>query len=245
MTHETSANKDLELSATSGRKDRRRRRRMGTMPRPILPMRALWEGATRSDQERAHESAVWMLEYWLGRMSKAELAVKIDVTPLRVWQLSQLAIAGMVCGLLPQPRYRRGMSAMATDPENDPKALRQENARLRRELEVAQQLIDILKTLPGNASRELATPAERARKKESAASRRASPPGRKKATRGKGGGKKRATPPSGGRARGASSSRSGKTTRGRGDGGASSGGASADCAEVDGGSREPSGPSSA
>jgi hypothetical protein len=212
MTQQTSTSKAPELSAVTGRKDRRRRRKMGAMPRPILPMRALWEGASREAQERAHQSAVWMLEYWLGRMSKAELAEHLGVTPLRVWQLSQLAIAGMVCGLLPQPRYRRGMRMMSEDPENDPKALLKENAQLRRELEVAQQLIDILKTLPGNAGRELETPAER--------------------------------PASGGRARGASSSRSGNSTRGRGDRGASSEGASEDGAAVDEGTSQTPGPSS-
>ena len=155
MTEQKNASEDLELSATTGRKDRRRRRRMGAMPRPILPMRALWEGASAEAQSKAHETAVWMLEYWLGRMSKAELAVQLGVTPLRVWQLSQQAIAGMVCGLVPQPRYRRGMSAMAVDPDNDPKKLRKKVAALERELEVAQQLIDILKTLPGNASRRI------------------------------------------------------------------------------------------
>ena len=245
MTERENANKDLELSATTGRKDRRRRRRMGRVPRPILPMRALWEGATRADQERAHETAVWMLEYWLGRMSKAELATKIDVTPLRVWQLSQLAIAGMVCGLLPQPRYRRGMSAMVSDPANDPKKLKKRVAQLERELEVAQQLIDILKTLPGNASRELETPSERASKEESRSTRRAPSPGRRKATRGKGGGKKRTTRARGGRARGAGSSTSGKKTGRRGDGGASSGGASQDGASLGDGSSEAPGSSPA
>ena len=244
MTETTSTSEAATPNATTGRKDRRRRRKMGAMPRPILPMRALWESASRESQERAHETGVWMLEYWLGRMSKAEMAEHVGVTPLRVWQLSQMAIAGMVCGLLPQPRYRRGMRVMATDPENDPKALKQKVVALERELEVAQQLIDILKTLPGNAGRELATPSERG-KKETSASRRVGAPGRKKSARGKGSGKKRTTPPSGGRARGASSSTAGSATRRRGDRGTSSGGSSSDGAPLDSGSSETPGPSSA
>ena len=205
---------------------RKKRTRFKTVPRPPVPVRALWEASTKEEQTRAHENAVWMLEYWLGKISRDEAAERLGVVPLRVWQMSQSAVAGMVCGLLPQPRWRKGQSVMPIDPSNDPKVLKKKVAALERELEVAQQLIDILKTLPGNANRELETPSERKKsqaKKERAASRRGASPGRKKAARGKSGGTRTTTPTRGGRARGASSTPSGNSTRRRGDDGASLG----------------------
>ena len=117
------------------------------MPRPPLPMRALWESASSEQQKEAHEKTVWMLEYWLGRMSKQEAAETMSVTPLRVWQLSQMAISGMVCGLLPQPRYRKGMGVSTSDPQSDPKVLRKRIKKLEEDLASAQRLIDILKRL--------------------------------------------------------------------------------------------------
>lgn len=137
---------------------RRQRKRLRTMPPPPLPMRARWEGASAAQQKEAYEKTVWMLEYWLGRMSKQEAAAAMSVTPLRVWQLSQMALAGMVCGLLPQPRYRKGMAVSTSDPESDPKVLRRRIAKLESELASAQRLIDLLKTLPGNATRQLHEP---------------------------------------------------------------------------------------
>lgn len=153
MTHTTTTtttpHTPTPQSSSAPRKDRRRRRKLGQMPRPVLPMRALWESASGEQQAQAHDRAVWMLEYWLGRMSKREAAAAMSVTPLRVWQLSQMAVAGMVCGLLPQPRYRKGIAVSASSPGEDPKALRKRIAKLEEELATAQRLIDILKHLPG------------------------------------------------------------------------------------------------
>jgi hypothetical protein len=174
-------NGSTATTAPKRRIPRRKRKRLRKMPRPPVPMRALWESASVDDQKRAHLITVWMLEYWVGRMSKQETAELLAVTPLRVWQMSQMAVAGMVCGLLPQPRYRKGMSVTTNDPESDPKMLRKRIAKLEADLASAQRLIDILKTLPGHAQRGLAgkskTPA--GKKKESPASRRGSSSGQK------------------------------------------------------------------
>ncbi len=195
---------------------RRRRTRFKRVPRPIVPMRGLWESATQEQQRAAHEATVWMLEYWLGKISKPEVAGHLGVAQVRVWQMSQKAVAGMVCGLLPQPRWRKGQRMTQADPENDPAALRKENAKLRRELEVAKQLIDILKTLPGNAGRAIPTPKQKVEKKSSRRGR--SSGGRRAGARGSR--KTSSTSPSrGGKTRGAASSTSGgKTRRGGGDG---------------------------
>ena len=200
---------------------RRRRTRFKRVPRPVVAMRGLWESATAEQQGEAHQATVWMLEYWLGKISKAQAAQHLGVPQVRVWQMSQKAVAGMVCGLLPQPRWRKGQSVTTTDPENDPAALRKEVARLNKELAVAKQLIDILKTLPGNAGRQLPTTKQR----EKTPSRRGRSSGGPKpgARRSRGSRKKTrvpsATPPPGGKTRGATSGTGGsQARRGGGDG---------------------------
>jgi hypothetical protein len=119
-----------------------------------VPVRALWEHASEEDRSRAHRLGAAMLEWWLGRATKLEVAERLGLPPLRIWQLSQQAISGMLAGLLVQPR-KRGTMPMPKDPENDPKVLRKKIARLERELEVAQQLIDLLRDLPSNRARDL------------------------------------------------------------------------------------------
>ena len=66
---------------------------------------------------------------------------------MRIWQLSQQALSGMVAGLLKQPRGRKGI---VMDPGEDPKVLRKRIQQLERELETAKRLIEILKDLPEN-----------------------------------------------------------------------------------------------
>src|SRR5690242_18795255 len=71
-----------------------------------VPIKALWEGASEEERARAHTTAVEILCAWLGKTSRAESAQRLSVPPLRFWQLSQQAVAGMVAGLLRQPRAR-------------------------------------------------------------------------------------------------------------------------------------------
>ena len=92
---------------------RKRRKRSGRKrssfrvpPKPARPVRALWEQATQEEREKAHTTCMAILEYWLGKKSKEEVASGLSVTPLRVWQLSQQALSGMLAGLLKQPRTR-------------------------------------------------------------------------------------------------------------------------------------------
>lgn len=132
----------------------RKRRRVEKTPRPVYPMRALWDSVTEEERAKAHATCGTILEYWLGVSSKAEVARKLGVPPLRVWQMSQRAVTGMVCGLLRQPRTRRKV-VMATDPEEDPKALRRRIAKLEREIEWKNGLIQVLKDLPANKGRKL------------------------------------------------------------------------------------------
>lgn len=132
----------------------RKRRRVEKTPRPVYPMRALWDSVTEEERAKAHATCGTILEYWLGVSSKAEVARKLGVPPLRVWQMSQRAVTGMVCGLLRQPRTRRKV-VMATSPEEDPAALRKRIAKLEREIEWKNSLIQVLKDLPANKGRKL------------------------------------------------------------------------------------------
>src|SRR5574338_1704483 len=98
-----------------------RKRRFRKVPRMPVPVKALWEKATEEERKRAHETCTLLLELWLGRATRAEAAARLKVPPLRVGQLSQQALAGMVAGCLRQPRAR----GKAADPGPDePTALR-------------------------------------------------------------------------------------------------------------------------
>src|SRR5262245_45860626 len=108
---------------------RSRKRRFRRVPRMPVPVRALWDRASEEERKRAHETCSQILELWLGKATKAEAAERLKVPPLRVWQLSQQALAGMVAGLLKQPRPRRGADPSA---EETP-ALRRRLLQLERE----------------------------------------------------------------------------------------------------------------
>ena len=77
-----------------------KKRRFKKVPRMPVPVRALWEAATEEERKRAHETCALILELWVGKATKAEAAERLKVPPLRVWQLSQQALAarnGAVC----------------------------------------------------------------------------------------------------------------------------------------------------
>lgn len=133
----------------------RRTRRSGKRlrfrpPRPALPVRGLWEAASEEERAKAHKTAIAILEWWMGRKSKETVASELGLTGLRVWQLSQAGLSGMLAGLLRQPR-RRGRAAMRAvldDRSQDLAALRKENAELKRRLGVAERLIVLLREIP-------------------------------------------------------------------------------------------------
>ena len=133
----------------------RRTRRSGKRlrfapPRPALPVRGLWEAASEEEKAKAHTTCVAILEWWMGRKAKDAVANELGLTGVRVWQLSQAALSGMLAGLLRQPR-RRGRAAMRAvldDKSQDLAALRKENAELKRRLAVAERLIVLLREIP-------------------------------------------------------------------------------------------------
>lgn len=139
-------------SGAKSRRPRRGRKRTNFqhLPRPPLPVKALWTAATAEEKAAAHKGCAVMLAYWLGKIDKHTAASELGVSDLRVWQLSQQALAGMAAGLLKQPRTRRKAEALPPDPEQDPQVLRRRVLALERELKLAGDLVDLLKDLPGN-----------------------------------------------------------------------------------------------
>lgn len=135
-----------------------RKRRLSVVPRMPVPVRALWDAASEEEKARAHRMAAVMLQVWLGKMRRSEAAEQLQLTPVRVWQLSQQAVAGMVAGLLKQPRRwrRKGglpMDGSRIEEEEDPKRLKKENEALRRKLKIAEDVIALLKEFPAQRPR--------------------------------------------------------------------------------------------
>lgn len=113
----------------------------------------MWRNAPVEEREKAHATSATMLEYWLGRIRKEEAAERLQVPLLRVWQLSQMAVAGMLAGLLKQPRTRQKGAPMSSE-RTELERLRKENAKLRREKELAESLVELLRSFPGREERE-------------------------------------------------------------------------------------------
>ena len=113
-----------------------------------LPVRALWAQASPEEQIRAHLSATAILRTWLGKATREEAARDLGLSPLRFWQLSQQAVAGLVAGLLKQPRFRGGVAPAAGPAEESAGVLRRRITTLERELDGAKRLITLLKELP-------------------------------------------------------------------------------------------------
>ena len=132
-------------------KRRGRKRTRFAMPRQSArSVRSLWESASEEERSRAHQSSMAILELWLGKKTKYELAQELSLSPLRVWQLSQSALSGMLAGLLKQPRTRGRPEEMPRDPENDPRALKARIKKLESQLELTEDLVRVLKDLPWN-----------------------------------------------------------------------------------------------
>jgi hypothetical protein len=138
---------------------RERKRAFRVLPRPAIAVRGLLAAATPEELAKAKETASLVLELWLGKTSKAEVARRLKVAPLRAWQLSQQALSGMIAGLLIQPRtrpraqaqlVRGGLSLLAgpSRPACDLAQLRREVARLKRELVASEQVNALLRQFP-------------------------------------------------------------------------------------------------
>jgi hypothetical protein len=147
--------------------------------RPVYPIRALYEAASEEEKRQAHALSATILEYWTGLATKQEVARRLSVPPIRVWQMSQRAATGLVCALLKPPSGRRG-PPMSTGPRE--KELLARVAQLEKENALQRELIEVLRELPGNRDREAPAPppakeaeAKKPRRKKSRAEPRALP----------------------------------------------------------------------
>jgi hypothetical protein len=115
------------------------------MPKqPPVAIRTLWEWATQAEREQAHRTATALMEYWMGQLSKQECAKRLELPMLRVWQLSNQAISGMVIGLLHPPKNARNQP----ESQDDPKKLKRRIGELEGHVKMLQRLIDILREMP-------------------------------------------------------------------------------------------------
>lgn len=126
----------------------RKRTVFSKAPKPAWPVRGLWENAPPEEKTRAHAACVKVLEYWLGKKSKAAIAKEMSITPLRVWQLSQQALSGMMAGLLTQPRRRVTPEAFERQPGQTREALKKRILQLEKELSRTEDLVRVLRTAP-------------------------------------------------------------------------------------------------
>src|SRR5512144_1036020 len=112
MASATTAAERAEAAAAPAKAGTARRRRRRTAvskwARPVYPIKAIWEAASEEERARARGLTTEVLGYWLGQQSKDELAKSLGVPPIRVWQMSQRAVAGMVAAMLKPPSGRRG-----------------------------------------------------------------------------------------------------------------------------------------
>jgi hypothetical protein len=137
-----------ETVETKPKRTRRFKKRLRfQVPKPAVAVKALWEQASEEERQRAHKTCVLMLEHWLGRKTKAEMVETLGLPPLRVWQLSQSALSGMLAGLLKQPKNRR-RGRPPSEETSEVAALRKENAALRKENEALRTVNELLKDLP-------------------------------------------------------------------------------------------------
>ena len=141
--------------ASSPETPRKRRPRTGRKrsvfhkaPRPAWPVRGLWESAPKEEKERAHTTCMAILAYWLGKKSKSEVAAELEITVLRVWQLSQQALSGMMAGLLKQPRRRVGPEAFERKTGENPSELKQRIVQLEKDLSRTEDLVRVLRMAP-------------------------------------------------------------------------------------------------
>ena len=142
----------MELQSSNGTRRRRTgKKRLKFAPPQIFPrgVRELWTAASREEQEQAHRSCTQILSMWLGKRRREEVSLELSIPPLRVWQLSQQALAGMLAGLLHQPRPRRRQEETTMDPiKNDLRAQAKRIAELERLLADREDLIRLLSSLP-------------------------------------------------------------------------------------------------
>jgi hypothetical protein len=140
-----------------------------------IPVRALWEATTDEDRERAHRRCIAILEMWLGKRSRRDVAEQLGLPPLRLWQLSQQAVSGMLVALVHQPRFRaRGRIAMPPSQAQELAELRAKLKQVEAEKRVVEELNDVLRQVGDVMAKEKTAKEPVASKKSATKKRRSS-----------------------------------------------------------------------
>ena len=99
---------------------------------------------------------------WLGKRTRAAVAGELSIPRLRVWQLSQQALAGMLAGLLHQPKARRSKETETMiAKDDDPRFLKKRIAELEKKLSDSHDLVQLLAQLPKPKESEPSEPVSR------------------------------------------------------------------------------------
>lgn len=141
------------------------RRKKGFMlPKyPAAPVKSLWNSASEEEKLTAHRTAVLVLEHWMGRMTRTQLAKTLQMPPVQAFQLSRMALSGMVAGLLKQPKNPPKGTPLL--PEEDPKRLLKRVAELERQNELLTDLLQVVRDMPTTREAMAQEPPERKGKK--------------------------------------------------------------------------------
>lgn len=150
---QTDEQQEQEPTSSNPRRRRKRTGRKRTVfqppERPARGIRELWKQASEEERKRAHELGMRMLEYWLGKKTRAELSEELGLPGVRIYQLSQQAVSGMLAGLLKQPRRRGGAVAQEEPtPGADPATLKKRIRELETQLSRTEDLVRVLRTAP-------------------------------------------------------------------------------------------------
>ena len=148
---ESGASANSSTSTSARRRRRTGKKRLHFRPPQAMPrgVRELWQSATSEEQQSAHRSCVQILALWLGKRTREDVAANLSLPPLRVWQLSQQALAGMLAGLLIQPKSRRGRpESTTTCNPDDPRVLNKRIEELSRKNAELEQLVRLVAQLP-------------------------------------------------------------------------------------------------
>jgi hypothetical protein len=146
----TTGNGQIDATAAPRRRRRTGKKRVRfSVPTAMPPgVRELWRSASNEEQDKAHQTSVQILQLWLGKKNREEVAEHLSIPPLRVWQLSQQALSGMLAGLLKQPRSRRGRPTLQPTSEDDPRLLKKRIVELEQTVRDRENLIRLVGQMP-------------------------------------------------------------------------------------------------
>ena len=139
-----------QVASEHTRRRRTGKKRLHFEPPVQMPpgVKELWRASSSEAQAKAHQTCVEILAMWLGRKQREEVARALSIPPLRVWQLSQQALSGMLAGLLKQPRTRCRAEVSMTPSEDDPRLLKKRILELEEEKQRQTDLLRLLAQLP-------------------------------------------------------------------------------------------------